>query len=282
VLAQEERVTTKPLFGILAVAMLTTACGGGEVPAPNAEPTAEAAPATPATEPAPAAAPAPAATPAPEPTPAPAPAPRRPAASAPARPAAPAAAATPAAAPAPAKPAVPEYREYTVPAGTLLSLELQTSLASDVNQVEDAVRATLRQPITVDGATVVPAGADVSGIVTAAERAGRVKGRSRVAFQFNSLRHDGERHRLETDPIEQMGEATKGEDATKVGVGAGAGAIIGGILGGKSGAAKGAAIGAGAGAGTVLATRGREVRIEAGTPVEARLASPLTIQVRVR
>ncbi len=148
--------------------------------------------------------------------------------------------------------------------------------------MEDAVRATLRNPVTVDGRTVVPSGVDVSGIVTAAERAGRVKGRSRIAIQFTSLRHDGERHRIETDPIEQQGEATKGEDATKVGVGAGAGAIIGGILGGKKGAAKGAAIGAGAGTGAVLATRGKDVSLEPGTPIEARLAAPLTVQIRLR
>jgi hypothetical protein len=163
-----------------------------------------------------------------------------------------------------------------------MSLELQTAVASDVSQVEDAVRATLREPLTVDGRTIVPSGVDVAGIVIGAERAGRVKGRSRIAFHFTSLRHDGERHRIETDPIEQVGEATKGEDATKVGVGAGAGAIIGGILGGKKGAVKGAAIGAGAGTGAVLATRGKEVSIPAGTPIEARLAAPLTIQLRVR
>ena len=128
----------------------------------------------------------------------------------------------------------------------------------------------------------VPSGVDVAGIVTAAERAGRVKGRSRIAVQFTSLRHDGERHRIQTDPVEQIGEATKGEDAAKVGVGAGAGAVNGGILGGKKGAARGAAIGAGAGTGAVLATRGKDVSLEPGTAIEARLAAPLTIQVRIR
>jgi hypothetical protein len=63
-------------------------------------------------------------------------------------------------------------------------------------------------------------------------------------------------------------------------VGAGAGAVIGGILGGGDGAAKGAAIGGGAGTGVVLATRGKEVRLEPGTSVTTSLKTPLTVRVK--
>ena len=115
-----------------------------------------------------------------------------------------------------------------------------------------------------------------------AERAGRVKGRARVAFHFTSLRHHDERMSLRTEPIVQEAEATKGEDATKIGIGAGAGAVIGAVVGGKSGAAKGAVIGAAAGTGAVVATRGKEVRLESGTDIPVRLAAPLSIRVRVQ
>jgi hypothetical protein len=50
-------------------------------------------------------------------------------------------------------------------------------------------------------------------------------------------------------------------------------------MGGGSGAAKGAAIGGGAGTGAVLATRGDEVRLPAGTPLSVTLAAPLTVRV---
>jgi hypothetical protein len=176
-------------------------------------------------------------------------------------------------------PAEPEYREFTLRAGTMLPLVLRSALASNESQVEDAVRATLRTAIVVDGHQVLPAGTEITGVVTEAERAGRVKGRARVAFRFSSLRYDGERYRIETDSVEQLGEATKGEDAKKIGIGAGVGAAIGAIAGGGSGAAKGAAIGAGAGTGMVLATRGKDVRLEPGTEIETRLAAPLAIRV---
>jgi hypothetical protein len=176
---------------------------------------------------------------------------------------------------------IPQYREVTIPAGTTLRLELTSAVASDSSKVEDAVRAELRQPVTIDGREVLPVGADVSGRVTAVERSGRVKGRARVAFRFDTVSVAGDNYEINTASIARQAEATKGEDATKIGIGAGAGAVIGGLLGGGDGAAKGAAIGGAGGTGVVLATRGKEVRLGPGASVNARLTSPLVVRVKV-
>jgi hypothetical protein len=186
-----------------------------------------------------------------------------------------------AAAQVPAAPAGPTYKEVTLPAGTTLALELRSAVASDTSNPEDVVRAQLREPIVVDGATVVPAGDQLQGVVTDAERSGRVKGRAHVAFRFNSLEVDGERYDISTETISHMAPATKGEDAKKIAIGAGAGAAVGAILGGGSGAAKGAAIGGAGGTGAVLATRGEEARLGPGASVTARLSAPVTIRVKV-
>jgi hypothetical protein len=179
----------------------------------------------------------------------------------------------------PAAPAAPRFREVTLPAGTTLRLRLQSAVASDSSRVEDTVRAELTQAVTADGATVLPAGTQITGNVTEVERSGRVKGRARIAYRFNSLTHDGERYDIATAPLSHEAEATKGEDATKIAVGAGAGAAIGALLGGGDGAAKGAAIGGAGGTGVVLATRGEEVRLGAGAAVTTRLSAPLTVRV---
>jgi hypothetical protein len=176
---------------------------------------------------------------------------------------------------------MPTYREITLPAGTTLPLELKTAVASDSSQVEDSVRATLRRSITVQGTHVLPAGTEVVGSVTQAERSGRVKGRASVAFRFTSLQHAGDRYDIRTESVSRVAEATKGQDATKIGAGAAAGAVIGGILGGGDGAAKGAAIGGAGGTGVVLATRGKEVRLGAGADVNTKLTAPLTVRVKV-
>jgi hypothetical protein len=175
----------------------------------------------------------------------------------------------------------PVYRDVTLPAGTTLPLSLTSSVASDTSAVEDAVTAELTRAITIDGRDVLPAGARFAGHVTEVDDSGRVKGRAMVAFRFTSLRTGSDEYDVQSSPLTHLAPATKGEDATKIGVGAGAGAIIGGILGGGDGAAKGAAIGGGAGTGVVLATKGREMRLGPGADVSTQLTAPLTVRVRI-
>lgn len=186
-----------------------------------------------------------------------------------------------AAAPRRVVPAPPRFREVTAPAGTELTLELTTALSSETAQVEAPVSARLRRAVVVDGLTVFPAGTVFHGNVTEVERAGRVKGRSHLAFRFTEVSIAEQRDRVATNSLNFEGEATKSEDATKVGAGAGIGAVIGGIVGGGKGAAKGAMIGGAAGAGTVLATRGRDVELAAGSEVNATLASPYGVRVEL-
>jgi len=183
--------------------------------------------------------------------------------------------------PAAVAPARPSYRDVTIPAGTALPLTLTSSVASDTSAVEDAVSARLTQAITIDGREALPAGAQLDGVVTEVDESGRVKGRAVIAFRFTSVRTGGEQYDLQAAPVTHVAAATKGEDATKIGIGAGAGAVIGGLLGGKDGAAKGAAIGGGAGTGVVLATRGQEIRLAPGADATSRLTAPLTVRVRV-
>jgi hypothetical protein len=179
-------------------------------------------------------------------------------------------------------PRTPEYREVTIAAGTALPLEMTSAISSASAEVEAPVSAKLRNAITVDGETAIPAGTILRGNVTDVERSGRVSGRAHLSFAFNEANIRGDREDLKTNPLTFEAEATKGEDATKVGAGAVGGAILGGILGGKKGAAKGAIAGGAAGTGVVLATKGKEVTVNEGTDVTATLAQPLTLRLRVR
>ena len=290
-------MTRMTLASVIAIAAIVAGCG---TPSQPAAPAATTTPA--ATTPAPGVAPAPAApqdpaapataTPPaivaapPRATPSrpaspsitPAPATTSPAASA--SPAPPSVAAAPPAASAPAAPPAPVYREFTVPSGTAVAIELRTAVASDTSTVEQTVRGTLRRAVVVDGVEVLPAGAPVSGSVTAVERAGRVKGRARLAMRFTSVTIDDEAVRMSTASIAREAAATKGEDAAKIGIGAGAGAVIGAIAGGKKGAVIGGTVGGAAGTGVVLATRGDEVDLPAGTALSTTLTQPLVVRVR--
>jgi len=185
-----------------------------------------------------------------------------------------------AATPAPAPRA--QWREVTLPTGTALALQMTSAISSESAQVETPVSARLSNAVVINGDTVIPAGAELTGTVTDVERSGRVKGRAHIAFAFNEVRMNAGREDLRADPVNFEAEATKGEDATKVGAGAVGGAILGGILGGKKGAAKGAIAGGAVGGGVVAATRGKEVVVAEGTNVTATLAAPLTLRIPIR
>ena len=183
-----------------------------------------------------------------------------------------------------AAPAAPAAKEpvittmpMDVPSGTDLVLTLETPVSSETAKADQPVRARLAKPVVISGMEVIPVGATVTGAVVSAERAGRVKGRASVALRFNEVIVMNTPYRIATERISRLAEATKGEDAKKIGIGAGVGTAIGAIAGGKKGAAIGAGIGGGAGTGAVLATRGKEVTIPAG----ATLRTQITETVRV-
>lgn len=175
-----------------------------------------------------------------------------------------------------------KYREFVLPAGTPLRLSLTSPVASDRSKVEDQVRAVVREPVIVDRQVVLPRGTQVIGYVSDVDRSGRVKGRARVQMRFSRLMLDGDQYDVRSEPVDVRAEATKGEDAAKIGLGAGAGAAIGAILDGASGATKGAVLGGAAGTGTVLATRGEEVRLESGQALDTQLTSALPVRVPIR
>ena len=173
----------------------------------------------------------------------------------------------------------PQYAEVTVPAGTTLALMLDSTLASDVSEVEDAVRARIERPVMIGGKHAIPEGSMVYGTVTTVDASGKVKGRARLAFSFDELDIDGDRYEIRSDTVLYEAESTKTEDAKKIGIGAGAGAVTGGLLGGRRGAGAGTAIGGGAGTAMVLTTAGQEVLLRPGTPVEVSLAQPLVLLI---
>src|SRR4051794_13307494 len=47
-------------------------------------------------------------------------------------------------------------REVTLPAGTVLPVDLETSVGSDISRVEQPVHARLRRAVTLNGVQVLP------------------------------------------------------------------------------------------------------------------------------
>ena len=174
------------------------------------------------------------------------------------------------------------WTQVTIPAGTQLPILLETTVASNTSRVEEPVQARLARPVLVHGVTALPEGSRVSGIVTAAQESGRVKGRAHVAIKFDSIvpRGEDERYAMHAAAVGRTAEATKKKDALDIGAPAAGGALIGALVGGKKGALIGTGIGGGAGTAYVLSTRGHEVGLAKGAPITLKLVEPLIVKIR--
>ncbi|HEY7212823.1 MAG TPA: BON domain-containing protein [Bryobacteraceae bacterium] len=242
---------------------LKVSAAAAPVPPPASAPAATAPASTASSTPAPAAAPAPVAA-------APPPA------------AAPVAEATaPATAPAVAAdtpPPAPKVRTLTVPAGTRLQVRMIDGVDSSKNTVGQTFNATLDSPLVSGNHVVVQAGAPVTVALTAAQKAGHVKGSNELQVQAIGLTSGGRTYELATDVVEQAGKAKGKQTAVRTGIGAAAGALIGGLAGGGKGAAIGAGAGGGAGFGYQFFTHGSKVKIPSESVLTFRLAAPLTVR----
>lgn len=206
------------------------------------------------------------------------------------------AAAAPAAAPAPENSGP---QKYVVPAGTKVLLSLKSAINTKTARPGDGVYLQSTFPVVIDGHVLIPNGVYVQGVVDRVVRPGRIKGRAQIGMHFTSLIFPngqvvsipgsvnslpgsaGPKVKGNEGTVEQQSQA--GRDAGDVlkgaGYGAGAGAI-GGIAGGSPGAglAYGGAAGAAAGAIYTLFTRGDDINIPTGSPIEMVLQRPMSLE----
>ena len=192
---------------------------------------------------------------------------------------APPAAPTPAAAPAtpPPPPPPPPPQKVTVPSGTALAIRLVDPIDSEKNQTGDTFHATLNNPITVNGDTVIPSGSDVQGHLADVKSAGKFAGKSQVVLQLDSLTSGGQTYNIQTDQYTKAGSSRGKNTAEKVGAGAGIGALIGALAGGGKGAAIGAAAGGGLGAGAQTISKSQQIKLPSETVLNFTLQQPVTV-----
>ena len=168
--------------------------------------------------------------------------------------------------------------DVTIPAGSTLEVRMQSALSSANAFSGQRFDAVLDQPVTVDGKTVIPSGADVTGRVVAARHSGRLHDPGYLRITLASINLSGKPVELETSSLFFEGSSHKTRNVAMIGGGAGGGALIGALAGGGKGALIGSAIGAGAGTGTAYATGKKEVGVGVERRLMFRLTQPLVIR----
>ncbi|HXV41144.1 MAG TPA: glycine zipper 2TM domain-containing protein [Steroidobacteraceae bacterium] len=194
------------------------------------------------------------------------------------KPAAKPAAKTPAPAPAPAPKVAAGPKQYTVPAGTSLSVELPAAISTKTARVGDRVSAYLTSDLVVDGKVVAKAGAllqgSVSSVVSGSQKIG---GTPELGLSFDNLTlADGSDTSVNGTVTQVAAKSDTARDTAKIAGGAIAGAVIGHQVDGDKGKIIGGLLGAAAGAAAAKKT-GTEVDLPAGTVLGFTLNSPVTV-----
>jgi hypothetical protein len=178
---------------------------------------------------------------------------------------------------APTPPPPPQPRTVTVPAGSTITVRMIDGVDSKVNTTGQVFKASLDAPIVVDNRVIVPKGADVYVKLVNASSAGKIKGRSELTLDIQSIIFQGRTYNVSTSDVKQAGASRGKRSAATIGGGAVLGALIGGLAGGGKGAAIGAGVGAGAGTGVQVFTKGQQIKIPSETRLDFTLEQPFDI-----
>jgi hypothetical protein len=180
--------------------------------------------------------------------------------------------------PAPAPRQSPQPEAVVIDAGKVLTASLDQNISTKDSSSGDQFEASLAEPVTVNGRTVIPAGARATGTIVQAQSAGRVKGGAILTLTLDGLTIHGRKYSIETSQYEEAGKGRGKRTVIGGGGGAAVGAIVGAIAGGGKGAAIGALAGGGAGTAGAAFTGKRDITLPAETKLQFKLEKQLTVR----
>ena len=173
--------------------------------------------------------------------------------------------------------AAPRRESVELPAGTNLVVRMIDGVDSETNRVGQTFAASMAEPVTMGGETIIPRGADVVVKLVDAKESGKLAGRAELTLDLMSVKVDGRMVDINTQSVSRESDSRGQRTAKVAGGGAVLGAIIGGIAGGGKGAVIGVGAGGAAGVGAEEITKGQRVKV----PSETRLTFVLDTSIRI-
>ncbi len=173
-------------------------------------------------------------------------------------------------------PAGDAYAGIEIPSGTNLIIRMLDSVDSEHDSVGKTFRATIDEPVMVNGQVAVPRGAEAVTKLIVDTESGKFTGKTALTLGLQSLQINGRVIDITTSEVTKTSASRTSHTAKTVGGGAVVGAVLGGIIAGGKGAVIGAATGGAIGAGADILTKGQKVKI----PSETRLSFLLQRSLR--
>src|SRR5499425_2280474 len=176
--------------------------------------------------------------------------------------------------------AAPPPAPLVVPAGSEIVVTVDQKLSSKTSQAGQSFMATVAQPVTVDGRTVIPKGSSVSGKVLRAKEKGKIKGEGELSITLTSVTIREKNYPLSVGSLDSTVKGKGKRTAVTTGGGAAGGALIGGLAGGGKGAGIGALVGAAGGLVGGALTGNKQIEIPAESPLTFTLAKAFSLSSR--
>jgi hypothetical protein len=148
---------------------------------------------------------------------------------------------------------------------------------SEQTRLGQTFRASVDEPVLLDGQTVIPRGADAVVKLVEDKESGKFQGKTILTLALMQVMANGRMIDVTSGDVSQASGSRGAKTAKVVGGTAALGAIIGGIAGGGKGAAIGAGSGAAVGGGVQALTKGQRVKIPSETRLTFTLQQPANI-----
>jgi hypothetical protein len=172
----------------------------------------------------------------------------------------------------PAQP--PQASGVQIPNGTQITVRMIDSVDSEQARLGQTFRASIDEPVLVDGQAVLPRGADAVVKLVEDKQSGKFAGKTVLTLALQQVMANGRMVDVTTGDVSESSNSRGSRTAKVVGGTTALGAIVGALAGGGKGAAIGAASGAAVGGGAQAVTKGQVVKIPSETRLTFTLQQP--------
>jgi hypothetical protein len=152
----------------------------------------------------------------------------------------------------------------TVPAGTGVKVAVAAAISSETAQPGDTWSGTVQEPVVVGDRVAIPAGSQVTGVVSGVVPAAKGS-RAVLVLAVKSVEVNGKSRALSAGTDSIIAGSTRARNLGAIAGGAAAGALIGKAVGGSNkGALIGGLIGGATATGAVAASKGYQATVKEG------------------